>query len=231
MNRGKNMQQAEAQRDFTPEEYETVSERVEIKVEYLDGQIVPKEGLNPLPAWVVEEILSPNFSFATLNYEFPMATTPHTRIIRNLVRLLNLTLDEDVYAVYGQNPEIYISLSGKYRIPDVCVTPEDEKVILEKDRVTNPIVVIEVLSPSNRGDEFAQKLTDYKSLESLQEYWLVSQDTQILNRFVRSKEDKEEWLNKTYTEAHEEVEFPSLGVKLRTEKIYKGVNLEMKKVK
>jgi len=223
------MNNTQTKRRFTPEEYETVSERVEIKVEYLEGQIVPKEGIEPLPEWVVEEVLSPHFNLSTLNFEFPMATFDHSEIIRNLARALDRALDEDLFQVYGQGPEIYISLSGKYRIPDVCVTPTREEIILEKDKVTNPIVVIEVLSPSNERDEFSKKLADYKSLESLQEYWLISQDDQILNRFVRSKEDKEEWLNKTYTTAHDEVEFPSLGVKLKTNKIYKGISFENEK--
>jgi Uma2 family endonuclease len=220
------MQNTQTQRHFTPEEYETVSERVEIKVEYLDGQIVPKEGLDPLPEWVVEEILSPNFSLSTLNFEFPMATKKHARLISNITRELNFVLDQDDFIVYGQDPEIFISLSGKYRIPDVSVTPEEKACEWHGEKLTNPIVVMEILSPSNERDEFSKKLLDYKSLESLQEYWLISQDTQILNRFVRSKEDKDEWLNKTYTEKHEEVEFPSLGVKLRTKKIYKGVIFE-----
>jgi hypothetical protein len=59
------MENTQTKRRFTPEEYETVSERVEVKVEYLDGQIVPKEGLEPLPEWVVDEILSPDFSLST----------------------------------------------------------------------------------------------------------------------------------------------------------------------
>lgn len=45
------MENTQTKRRFTPEEYERVSERVEVKVEYLDGQIVPKEGLDPLPEW------------------------------------------------------------------------------------------------------------------------------------------------------------------------------------
>jgi Uma2 family endonuclease len=213
-------------RHFTSEEYETVSERVEIKVEYLDGQIVPKEGLDPLPEWVVDGLLQSNYSLTTLNYEFPMASMKHDNIVMNLVYELLAALGREKYMIYGQSPKIYISLSGKYRIPDVTVAPRPEAQVHEKDGVVNPIVVIEVLSPSNRGEEFAQKLLDYKSLESLQEYWLVSQDEKILNRFVRDQEDPEEWRNKTYSTVHEEIEFPTLGVKLKTKEIYKGIEFD-----
>jgi len=218
-------------RHFTPEEYEVVSERIEIKVEYLDGQIVPKEGLDPLPEWVVDKILAPTFSLSSFNYEFPMATKNHLKIIHNILFALFGEIDKDLFKVYSQGPEIYISLSGKYRIPDVTVTPTDEACTWHGEKLTNPVVVIEVLSPSNHGEEFAQKLLDYKSLESLQEYWLVSQDEKILNRFVRDQEDPEEWRNKTYSTAHKEIEFPTLGVKLKTSEIYKGVEFKAEEEK
>jgi Uma2 family endonuclease len=212
-------------RHFTPEEYETVSDRVEIKVEYLDGQIVPKESLDPLPQWVVEALLSPNFS-TVLNYEFPMATNNHADIIRNLVLGLSKVLDEDLYLVYGQNPEIFISLSGRYRIPDVSVTPPKDQWEYEQQKITNPIVVIEVLSPSNKGDNFMQKIKDYKSIPSLQEYWLISQDEIYLESYQRAENGL--WLNADYAAADEKIHFPSLEVSLHTDKIYKGVDFEDK---
>jgi Uma2 family endonuclease len=212
-------------RRFTPEEYETVSDRVEIKVEYLDGQIVPKESLDPLPQGVVEALLSPNFSTA-LNYEFPMATEKHTKIIKNITYGLIRSLDEDNFTVYSQNPEIYISLSGRYRIPDVGVTPDDENCTWENGKVTNPIVVIEVLSPSNKGDNFMQKIKDYKSIPSLQEYWLISQDEIHLEGYQRRENGL--WLNVAYTASDEKIHFPSLEVSLHTDKIYKGVDFEDK---
>ena len=220
------MQNTQTKRRFTPEEYETVSERVEIKVEYLDGQIVPKEGLEPLPEWVVCELLKPDFNLSILNFEFPMATFEHHDIIHNILFALFGKVDKTQFKVHAQGPEILISLSGKYRVPDVCVTPKREDIVLEKGKVTNPIVVIEILSPSNKGDEFARKIADYKSLESLQEYWLISQDAQHLNRFVRDQEDREEWRNKSYGAQHEEVEFPSLGVTLKTAEIYRGIRFQ-----
>lgn len=211
-------------RRFTPEEYEVVSDRVEIKVEYLDGQIVPKESLDPLPQWVVEALLSPNFS-TVLNYEFPMATEKHTKIIKNITYGLIRLLDEDNFTVYSQNPEIYISLSGRYRIPDVGVTPDDENCTWEKGKVTNPVVLIEVLSPSNRGDDFMQKIKDYKSIPSLQEYWLISQDEIHLEGYQRTENGL--WLNAAYTSDDKEIHFPSLDISLRTEKVYKGVEFDV----
>lgn len=207
-------------RRFTPEEYEIVSERVEIKVEYVNGQIVPRESLKPLPVWVVEALLQEPFSFI-LNYNFPMATKNHANIIRNLVRTLTLALDEDLFLVYGQDPEIHISLSGNYRIPDVGVTPSEEELVWEKEKLLNPLVVIEVLSPSNKGEEFEAKIADYRSIPSLKEYWLVSQKSCSIERFVRNEED--EWDCFSYKSVDEEIAIDILGISLSIEKVYKKI--------
>jgi len=211
-------------RRYTPQEYEEVSERVEVKVEYVDGQIVPKEGTEPLPEWVVDEILSPNFDFSTLNFEFPMASNNHTEIIKNITYGLIRLLDEDEFTVYSQNPEILISLSGRLRIPDVSVTPVKEKWQFEQEKMTNPLVLIEVLSPSNKGESFEKKLEDYQSIPSLQEYWLVAQDKREIQRYVRNEDNT--WTHHAYNPEDEEIEFPTLEIKLKIERVYKDVDFE-----
>lgn len=175
---------------------------------------------------VVDEILKPDFNQTILNYEFPMPTTRHDQIINNMMYGLIKQLDEEQYEVYTNSPMIYISLAGRRRVPDIAVTPPKTAWKEEEGHLVNPHLVLEVLSPSNKGEDFMEKIEDYKSLESLKEYWLVSQDKQRLERFVRI--DGKRWENLTYNHEDEEVEFPSLGVKLKTNKIYKGITLEEK---
>jgi len=214
-------QPALVSRRFTPEEYALVSERVQIKVEYLNGQIVPKESLSPLPEWVIDELLKPHFNLSILNYEFPMTSKKHKLILRQLARLLDRKLDDANFRVFSQDPEIYISLSGSYRIPDVTVAPGKEDCVWKENMLTNPLVVIEVLSPSNKGDDFMDKLRDYKSLQSLKEYWLVSQDRCHIERYVRKTEKV--WESLSYDHNDKEIEFPSLGVSLKIEDVYEDV--------
>jgi len=207
-------------RRFTPEEYEIVSERLEIKVEYVNGQVVPRESLKPLPIWVVEALLQDEFSFI-LNYDFPMATRNHADIINNLLRALMMALDEDLFLVYGQNPEIYISLSGNYRIPDVGVTPSAEDSIWEDEKLLNPLVVIEVISPSNKGKEFESKIAEYQSIPSLKEYWFVSQKSCCIERFVRNADNA--WDCFLYEKLDDEISIDALGIALSIEKVYKKI--------
>jgi Uma2 family endonuclease len=71
-----------------------------------------------------------------------------------------------------------------------------------------------------------QKIKDYKSIPSLQEYWLISQDEIYLESYQRAENGL--WLNADYTAVDEKIHFPSLEVSLATEKVYKGVDFEEK---
>ncbi|MEM6298220.1 MAG: Uma2 family endonuclease [Bacteroidota bacterium] len=208
------------ERQFTPEEYEIVQDRVEVKLEMIRGQIVPKEGKGPLPVEIVEKILSSNFNLRNFHYEFPMATSLHSRIIQNLNYALIGVLDRDQFEVYSQDPQIYISLTGNYRIPDITVAPNYEKHIYRDNKLVNPIIVMEVLSPSNSGDGFLTKIQEYKTIESLREYWFVAQDVPLLERFVRHEQG---WLTATFDEHDEEANFPTLDISIPLKAIYKGI--------
>lgn len=210
-----------ASRHFTLEEYVIVRERIDVKIELLDGQIWPKESAAPLPTAIVEEILRPNFNPNILNYEFPMATTAHADIIRNLNYGLIRQLDEEQFLVYTQDPKIYISLSGRYRLPDITVAPGLARQDFQNDCLTNPLIIIEVLSSSNSGAAFMEKIHDYKSIETLQEYWLVAQDKPSLERYVRY--NAEEWLSRSFDTRHPEITFPTLSLSMKLDAVYRGV--------
>ena len=205
-------------RTFTPEEYFRVLDRVAVKLELVDGQILPKEGTAPLPVWVVEEILKDDFSPDQLDFQFPMATTKHGKIIMNLIFSFYEKLGREKYAFFAQDPKIYISLDGRYRIPDVTIAPQDAAQVYENDCLTNPIVVIEVLSPSNAGQDFENKLQDYKSIESVQEYWLIYQEERRAMQFVR--QGPKRWLHIDYDRADTHFAFSSLDTQIEISAVY-----------
>ncbi len=107
----KTMEAATLTRRFTPEEYFAVLDRPDIKVELVDGEIIPKESRDPLPVWVVEELLKPDFNTDILDDEFPVATTRHDRIANNLVFILRTQLDESDFEVTVHAPKVYITIS------------------------------------------------------------------------------------------------------------------------
>jgi Uma2 family endonuclease len=109
-----------------------------------------------------------------------------------------------------------------YVYPDVMVTC-GAFVLADghRDVITNPLVVVEVLSESterwDRGEKFAQ----YRRVASLQEYVLVSQDAMRVEWYTRGAEGT--W---TYREAagpEGVVRLESLGVRLGLGRIYRKV--------
>lgn len=64
----------------------------------------------------------------------------------------------------------------------------------DSDAVTNPVLVIEVLSPSTDAYDRGQKAAHYRRLPSLKEYVLVAQDAPRIEVFRRSDGGRWEFL-------------------------------------
>jgi Uma2 family endonuclease len=76
--------------------------------------------------------------------------------------------------------------------PDLLVTcdPSDS----EKYYKTQPVVLVEVLSPSTERLDRREKFLSYQRLPSLQEYVLVDQEKMLVTRFRKDNEWKPEHL-------------------------------------
>lgn len=166
----------EGERFFTPEEYFALAGKTELKLEYAQGKIIPKESSEPLPAYLVETMLAPDFKETQLlNFPLPMASMKHGELAFELASLLKTALRDEPFKVHCQHPCVYIMLTGSFRIPDVTVAHVPQ-AMNEKEQLLNPIVIVEVLSPSTLHKDRGEKLAEYQSIESLKEYVLLHQD-------------------------------------------------------
>ena len=97
----------------------------------------------------------------------PLMTTEHYDIMRTLIRLLILQLDEREYTVDKDGPRLRIS-TGTYYLPDVCVIPR----ALVRHSLETPgrfevyaepmPLVVEVWSPSTGDYDIEEKLREYQ---------------------------------------------------------------------
>ena len=55
----------------------------------------------------------------------------------------------------------------------------------EFDTLSNPTVIIEVLSPSTEAYDQGKKFHQYRQIVSLQEYVLIAQDAPHIERYLR----------------------------------------------
>jgi len=84
--------------------------------------------------------------------------------------------------------------SGLFCYPDVVVVRGELQFWgAEKDTVTNPLLLVEVLSPSTEGWDRGGKFARYRMLESLREVVFVSQDRVLVEQFTR--QDDGRWMS------------------------------------
>lgn len=143
----------------------------------------------------------------------------HDTLSGNLIALFKNHLRGQGYRVYTGNMKIYIKTADVYYYPDVMVTCDS------RDRNNGyfkqyPSLIIEVLSPSteafNRGDKFA----DYRQIETLQEYVLVSQNKINIECFRRNSDGR--WELFTY-QANETLQLESINFSCLVSEIYEDV--------
>lgn len=82
-------------------------------------------------------------------------------------------------------------------------------------------MIIEVLSPSTEAYGRGRKFTRYQSLESLQEYILIAQDSIQIDRYLRQPDNQ--WLLSVLQVNDGEMELTSIGCKLSAKDVYRNV--------
>jgi Uma2 family endonuclease len=115
------------------------------------------------------------------------ASPKHVLIASNIAGELRHRLKDKPCQVYASDLRIQADAGNAYFYPDVaiiCGRPEyhDGK----HDTVTNPIVIIEVLSPTTRNYDRGDKFAYYRRLASLREYILIDQEPCHIEQFVRT---------------------------------------------
>jgi Uma2 family endonuclease len=179
----------------TPEEYLAAERLSETKSEYLDGGVFPMPG----------------------------ATVNHIRIVGNLGHQLLTQLSERPCDVLISEIKVSLQGSRKFFYPDVVVVCGEVQFHDErKDIITNPDLIVEVLSPSTEAFDRGAKFEAYRTVESLKEYVLVSQDKPLIEQYVRNGDGS--W---KFTEAiglEKSLTLPSVGCTLNLSAVYKRVD-------
>lgn len=110
--------------------------------------------------------------------------------------------------------------SGIYSYPDLvvfCGEPifQDQ----HRDVLTNPVVIIEVLSPSTEAFDRGEKFTRLRNWNpSLQDYLLVSQVAPLVEHFTRR--DDGSWLYRAAEDITASLTIESIGCRLQLGEIY-----------
>ena len=182
-----------AQTILTPEEYIASERKATLKSEYLNGEILAMSG----------------------------ASNAHNLITLDIATELNIQLRQKDCLVYANDMRVRTSPTGAYFYPDVavvCNRPQFEDNVF--DTLLNPILVIEVLSPSTEAYDKGEKFAHYQEIKSLREYILVSQNRIRVERY---RLIKTQWAHTEFHQQADVMPLASIGAELRLQDIYRRV--------
>lgn len=189
----------EKEKLYTLAEYFALSERSEEKLEYHEGKIITMSG----------------------------GTPNHSEIAARITAMLIFMIDgkNKPYRVYNSDLRIQIPNYGKFVYPDATVISQQPEFYKNRrDTIVNPLLVVEVLSPSTEKHDRTDKFMAYRTIPSLREYVLVDQDQPRVTTFFRN--DAQHWEDADVTGMKETVRLQSIDCDIPLSRIYKNISFE-----
>ena len=183
--------------DFiTAAEYLALERKAEIRSEYIAGRMYAMSG----------------------------GSRQHILIEVNLAREISSQLRGRDCETYSSNMRVKVSPTGMYTYPDITVmcgeANFDDGFV---DTLVNPTVIIEVLSDSTEAYDRGEKFAQYRRLESLREYVLVSQKKMRVEHYRR---EGEEWVLSEVSDPAGTLHLPAIDCHIPVAAIYEKVELE-----
>ncbi|NEO61802.1 MAG: Uma2 family endonuclease [Moorea sp. SIO4G2] len=183
---------------YSPEDYLKLEETAEYKSEYRDGEIIPMTG----------------------------GTTNHNQIALNIATLFKLGLKGKEYKIYIGDVRLWIPRYRQYTYPDVMVI-QGEPVYTGKGTttVTNPMLIVEVLSNYTKNYDQGDKFLYYRSISEFKEYILIEQSEYRLLQY--NKTATNQWQFTEYESENSVISINSLELSVSFPDIYEGVNFKL----
>lgn len=184
----------QAKHYYTAAEYLALEEQAEYRSEYFEGEIFAMSG----------------------------GSISHDRISGDLNRLLGNALIGRPCEALTSNMKVKIHNTSAYFYPDatvICGPPIFEDI--KQHVITNPTVIIEVLSESTEAYDRGKKFLRYKQIPSVKEYVLISQMEPYVDVFHR--ETSGEWTLRTYEGLDAVMELRSVRISIPMSEIYRRV--------
>lgn len=183
---------------LSPQEYYRIERDAEWKSEYFDGEMFAMTGGSPM----------------------------HSLTKANVIRALGNALHRrgSSCRTFDSDLRVRVPKTGLRTYPDASVicgplTYDEEDDA--KQTITNPTLIVEVLSPSTESYDRGTKFSHYQSIPALQQFVLVSLESAQVETFLRM--DDGTWQYARVSGAEEAVALSSIDVAIPLGEIYQGV--------
>jgi len=189
---------ANPERRYTLEEYLEMDRTSEERLEFWDGEVFYMSG----------------------------GSQTHDRVLVNCLVHLSAKLDLSKCRVFSSDMRVKVPAAPPYRYADVSALCGEAKFeeIGGVDALTNPQLIVEVLSPSTEMYDRVDKFTHYKSIPALREYLLVAQHRPHVTRLFRQGDGL--WVHTELNDLDSTLKLTSVGCELPLSEIYRGVSFD-----
>ena len=153
-------------------------------------------------------------------------TFEHSRICANVIRELGNRLAGKPCGVQDSNLRIRVPRTTLYTYPDasvLCGDPQFDPLDTGRQTLTNPTLIVEVLSPPTESWDRGGKFDNYRLINSLQEYVLVRSDSARVESFLRQPDGR--WMFGVAVGMEATAQLSSIQVDLPLAEVYRGVEL------
>lgn len=135
--------------------------------------------------------------------------------------LFELELKQKPHRVLSSDQKVFIPKLNQILYPDALVVyNKPEFWNSRKDVLLNPILIVEVLSPTTEKYDRHDKFMSYKNIPSFMEYVMVRQDQLEVETWFR--EEPHLWRETTVSESGD-IKLSSIGISIPMDKIYRNI--------
>ena len=183
---------------FTPEEYYRLEDQAEGKSDYYAGEIFAMAG----------------------------GTAEHSRIAVNLGREVDNRIEGGPCLTYNSDLRLKVMATGLRTYPDLTVYCQELQSDPEDpfdSTYVNPTVIFEVLSKTTEAYDRGFKSENYRQIDSLKAYVLVSQNHPHAEIYERNGD---KWDFREFKGLDDVLKIPPLGIEIPLERVYLGVKFE-----
>lgn len=158
-------------------------------------------------------------------YAMTGGTESHNLLSGNAHSSLLVQLRRRPCKTYNSDQRIKVMVTGLHTYPDVTVVCGEAQFI-DRPRQTliNPTVIIEVLSPSTERYDRGMKFQNYRTIPTLKDYLLISQDEYRIEHY--SRQENGEWLLREAVGPEAQLTIYSIDCVLTLEDVYDKVEFE-----
>ena len=147
---------------FTPDEYRAIEETAEESHEYCNGEIIAISG----------------------------GSEVHSAIACNLLIYLGFLLRDTDFRLYNSDLRVWIPEHRCGTYADLMVVNGEPEFNGDRtDEILNPLLVVEVLSPSTEACDRGEKFRKYRSIASFGKYLLVSQAEPYIEQYYNGDQN------------------------------------------